>query len=494
MVLLFCFVFFSVHFNIAGQSSKLTFKQQLEDFTIFKGGLKEGHSGLYYYIEQSKLEKICDSIQNTFKDGDRIENYYLKLRFIISSLKHGHTRVSLPSNGNINYKMAVLDSTKKYLPFEFIIVNNNLIIKQDCSKEQLIPNFSIVKSINNINSRDLINKMLPFIPADGINQTFKYYSLYNYFQFHYLFNLFYPDKNGIKIELFNNKTHYYIELQTPKTIDSIYFANNKRGISEYDKQLEYKANLSNQYVYLKIGSFYKGLIENFGQKYESFLDSAFNDIKNKKIQNLVLDLRNNEGGGDGYDNILLSYLKGKMVKEKTVIKVPSRDFKYKNYTIDLTNDIKNFIDNPSEFLRNDSSLYIKGKYVEMMTEGIINSPIAEYDGNIFVLINGGSFSATNAVISQLYMLRNNSNRKVLFIGEENGGDIYSNSGCAGQGYIIMLPNSSIRIDMPFLCFGELKKEYPKKRLPDFEIYDKVTDLKARKDKALEFAIKLTQLK
>jgi Peptidase family S41 len=492
-VLLFLFCL-AASLKVNAQSSALTATQQNEDFEIFTGGLQEGHSGLYYYIDKPAFEKLCDSIKKTFQEGATIEDYYLKLRFIITSLHHGHTRISLPTHGNVNYKMAVLDSTKLYLPYEFLIVNKQLLIKKDCSKEQLIPEFSVVKSINNVTSKVLVQKMLSYMPADGINQTFKYYSLCNYFYFHFLFNLFYPGKKGIKLELENNKTHFYTELLKPRVIDSIYFARNKKSISGYDKQLDYKSNLPNRSAYLKIASFYKGLIENFGQKYEPFIDSAFSSIRSENIRNLILDLRNNEGGGDGYDNMLLSYLMDTLITGKGVIKVPGREFRYNKYAVNLTDDIKGFIENPSEFLRDDSTLYIKDSYVEMMTEGNINPPGNKFKGRIIVLINGGSFSAANAVIGHLYKYRKNLKRQILFVGEENGGDIYSSSGCAGQGYIIKLPNSSIQVDMPFLCFGEFKKEYPKKRLPDYQIFDKITDLKAGRDHVLDFAIKICQEK
>ena len=475
--------------KVNAQSSILTIQQQNEDFNIFKGGLQEGHSGLYYYIDKRTFEKECDSIQKTFKEGATIEDYYLKLRFVVTSLHHGHTRIFLPTNGNVNYKMSVLDSTKLYLPYEFLIVNNQLIIKEDCSKEQVIPRLSIVKSINDISSKVLIKKMLPYIPADGINKTFKYYSLYNYFYFHYLFNLFYPNKKGVKVEIENNSTHFYIELLKPKAIDEIYFAKNKKNISKYGKQLLYKSNLSNQTAYLKVGSFYKGLIEQFGQRYETFLDSAFTDIKSRGLQNLILDLRNNEGGGDGYENILLSYLIDTMKKSKGIIKVPGRKFNYTKYAINLSDDIKGFIENPAEFLRDDTTLYIKDKYVEMMTGGNISLRNNQFSGKIIVLTNGGSFSAANTVIENLYQHRKTTNRKILFVGEENGGDIFTGTECAGQSYIIKLPNSGINVDMPFLCFGEFKKDYPKKRLPDYEVFDTIADLKSNNDNVLNFAIK-----
>lgn len=480
--------------NVFSQTKNLSIAEQAEDFKIFTGSLNEGHSGLYYFINKATFEKKCDSVQKTFKENSSVENYYLKLRFLITSLNHGHTRISLPTKKPVNYKMEVLDSTKQYLPFQFIIINKQLFIKTDCSKEQLFPEYSVVKSIDGVSTKTLINKMLKYIPADGINQTFKYYNLYNYYYFHFLYNLFYPEKKDFEIELANNKTHYYIKGLLPREIESNFKSKSKQNISEYGKQLEYNSNINSNTAYLKINSFYKGLIENNGQKYEEFLNNSFADIKTKSIKNLIIDIRNNEGGGDSYDNILASYLiDRKPTSNDGIIKVPGKEFKYTSYTYDLSDDVNGFLQNPSEFLKGDSSLQIKKQYVEMMTSVI--APINnQFLGDIYVLTNGGSFSASTNFITQLYRYRINSNRKIFFVGEENGGDIYSNTECAGQGYKIRLPKSLITVDMPFLCFGELEKKYPKKRLPDYEVFDNPKDLSNNKDTILEYTLQLIQKK
>jgi hypothetical protein len=116
------------------------------------------------------------------------------------------------------------------------------------------------------------------------------------------------------------------------------------------------------------------------------------------------------------------------------------------------------------------------------------------NGNIIVLTNGGTFSASTNVIKRLYNFRQKTNNKILFVGEENGGDIYSNTECAGQGYIIKLPNSNIQIDMPLLCYGELKKQYPTKRLPDFVVFSTIDALKNNIDTILNYATKLATTK
>lgn len=353
-------VFFAINAN--AQNQVLTLQQQTEDFEIFKGGLNEGHSGMYNFITKENFEKKCDSIKNTFKDGVSVEDYYLQLRFLITSLNHGHDRINLPTNGQINYKMGVLDLSRLYLPFQFMILKDKLVVLEDCSNEQLIPKYAIVKSINGISSKKLIEKMLSFMPSDGINQTFKTYSLYNYFYFHHLFNLFYPSNKGVKLEIEKDRTHYYVELQNPKTIDSTYFAKNNKSISEYSNPLEFRTNLPNQTAYLRITSFYKGFIENYNQQYESFLENSFSEIRRKGINDLIIDIRNNEGGGDNYENILFSYFNQNSFTSNQIVKVAGRSFKYNKFASNSSDVVKAFMENPEEFLENNNSLVLKKEY------------------------------------------------------------------------------------------------------------------------------------
>jgi len=467
------------------QSQNLTLKEQIEDFEIFKGGLNEGHSGMYNFITKKAFEKKCDSVQRTFKEGISLEDYYLKLRFLITSLKHGHDRINLPTNGWINYKMGVLDLSRLYLPFQFVILKDKLVILEDCSKEQLIPKYSIVKSINEVSSKELITKMLPYMPSDGVNQTFKTYSLYNYFYFHHLFNLFYPTKRGVKIEIEKNKTHYYVALQSPKNIDSIYSSKNDKSISQYSNPLEFRTNLPNQTGYLRVTSFYKGFIENFKQEYEPFLESSFSQLKKKGITNLIIDIRNNEGGGDNYENILFSYFNRNDFKSNQIVKVAGKSFKFNQFAINSSDVIKSYIENPQEFLQNDTTLILKNQYAD---QAEFSPKQNSFSGNVYILTNGGTFSAASSFVRLMYNLRSTSQRIIRFIGEENGGDVYAQEQCSGQSYVIDLPNSKIKVDMPALCFGELNTNYPKKRLPDFEVYEKVKALSKGEDNVLQYII------
>jgi hypothetical protein len=77
LILLFSFFALVTFCKVNAQSSTLSVQQQNEDFKIFKGGLEEGHSGLYYFISKSAFDKKCDSIKNTFSENTSIENYVI---------------------------------------------------------------------------------------------------------------------------------------------------------------------------------------------------------------------------------------------------------------------------------------------------------------------------------------------------------------------------------------------------------------------------------
>ncbi len=481
--ILFLLLFLS---NGQAQSITLTLKQQTEDFHIFRNGLEEGHGGLYYFIDKATLDRQCDSIARTFTEGATVETYYLKLRYLVTLLRHGHSRINLPDERTQNYKLGILNPNRQYLPLQLIILNKKLYVLSDCSAEQIVPKGSQIVSINGVSAGKLMAAMLAYTPADGINQTFKYYTLYNYYNFHFLYNLLNPGVRDFSLQLATSAKPVQVAGRTPAEMEQQHKALTGKSLSHFDKQLAYRAEVAPGTAYLQVGSFYKGLIENFKQQYEPFIDSVFNDLNARKTQTLVLDLRNNEGGGDGYSEILFSHFSPNPILPNQM-RVPGKTFQGQQYAINLSDDIKAYIADPAEFLKEDGTLEIKQKYLDMM--GATIQPAKDrFTGRVLVLTNGGTFSAGTELVANLYKHRAKTGQSITFVGEEPGSDIYGNGLGAGQGYTIKLPNSAITVDMPFLCWGTLNKTYPAKRLPDVEVHEKIEDILAGKDAVLEIAV------
>lgn len=467
----------------------LTISQQQDDLRIFEGGLQEGHAGLYYFIDKAVFTKKCDSIQQTFSEGATIDSFYLKLRYLITLLRHGHTRINLYDGPGINHKMALLRPDRRYLPFQFIILGHKLYVTGDCSQERTIPKGAQIETINGVPASKLIDTMLHYVPADGINTTFKTYSLYNYYGFHFLYSLLYPAQTEFTIQLTKNTRPIRVQGQTPLAMVTTYQTRYGQAISHYPNPLSYQATLAPNTAYLKVSSFYKGFIERFSRHYEPFIDSVFYDLARRGTKNLILDIRNNEGGGDNYEHILFAHLTQKPFVIESFDQVAAKAFPLIRYTVNLSDDLKAYTANPAEFLRDDRTLMLKPKYTQMLGQGTGKPAKGAFTGRLYVLINGGCFSAANTFINSLYRYRQTTNQPIRFIGEENGGDIYANVLCAGQSYVVKLPASGITVDMPFLAKGTLNRTYPAKRLPDRTVTDTIEDVLKGNDAILQDAIR-----
>jgi len=93
-----------------------------------------------------------------------------------------------------------------------------------------------------------------------------------------------------------------------------------------------------------------------------------------------------------------------------------------------------------------------------------------YDGKIYVLINGGSFSASCILASSL-----KSNPNVTFVGEETGGAF--NGTVAGIMPVVDLPNSKIPLRLGLMDIKTINQTEVKGRgiFPDIEIIPTIKD-------------------
>lgn len=472
---------------LRAQPATLTLAQQQQDFAIFRQGLREGHGGIYYYIAQDRFEQQCDSVGRTFRANALQGDFYLKLRYLLTLLRHGHSRLHLPTR-NPEYKLALLQPERRYLPLELRILDGRLYVLTDCSAEQFLKAGDEIRAINGVPAATLLVQMLQYVPADGRNQTFKYYNLTNYYAFHFLYNLLYPHATNFTLTIAGARRPVRLHGQQPAAIAEAYRARTGRSISHYGEQLAYQPALASGVALLRVSSLYKGLLERNGRRFEPFIDSVFQDIKTRRTQTLVLDLRGNEGGGDGYAEYLFAHLTDQPFASTVLGRVAGRRLSTLAYAHNLSDDIKAFAADPNQFLENDTTLLLKPQFREdLAPKPTPTRP--SYLGRLFVLTNGGTFSAGNSVVSYLYRQRQATGRPVWFVGEENGGDIYSNALCAGQGYSLKLPNSLIEVDMPFLCGGQLNRTPPARRLPDQYVQPSIEQVLKDQDAEVEFVLR-----
>ena len=109
-----------------------------------------------------------------------------------------------------------------------------------------------------------------------------------------------------------------------------------------------------------------------------------------------------------------------------------------------------------------------------------------YGGNVYVLVDGGSFSATGEFASIAH-----HNRRAVFVGEETGATYYGN---VGGGFLLLtLPHSRIRVTIPVLRYVMAVSGYPHRDrglLPDHPVTQPVEDFIAGVDTQMEYTLDL----
>ena len=109
-----------------------------------------------------------------------------------------------------------------------------------------------------------------------------------------------------------------------------------------------------------------------------------------------------------------------------------------------------------------------------------------FNGQLYILTNGDSFSATGEFASFIKHYRNN----VIFIGEEVGGNALQNT--SGLMRKITLPNSQQQVTIPIITYKmNVNPENSSHGvMPDHWVKNTITDELEGKDQVMDFTVDL----
>ncbi|MEP6746657.1 MAG: S41 family peptidase [Bacteroidota bacterium] len=412
-----------------------------EDFMLLRDTLQKSHPALYRYNSKAGIDHIFDSCLAAIKDSMPLTDFYLLTSYAMAAIGDGHAHCRLPKSFMDDFM-----STTKLFPAMVLFINSRTFIY--CCKQKTELGGAEILSINGHSMHSVVSRLFRYIQTDGRIQSRKNWELPEFFHLYY--NTLYGHTDSFNIIVRSKKGDLLKTTLQGDYVKDILCAN---PLPRPNKYLTLTYTPDNIAI-LTIKTFLDDFLNGTGEHFRSFLDSAFNDIKVKKVTRLIIDGRRNQGGYDHNGQILYSYL-------------TQKPFAY--YASQET---------------------IKGKITETQNHDLLEQQPDKnnYSGKVFFLMDGRSFSGT-AEFSSIAR----SNNRGLFIGEETGGEYYGNS--SGNEVDVTLPNSQISCRIPLIKYTmavKRSKYTDRGVIPDYLAYPTIYDFIEHKDSQLEYAIKLVK--
>lgn len=456
--------FLIMQLNGSSQSSpvKFSIKQLQQDYELFMSSLKEAHPGLYRYTSKEKFDKLFSTTKSKISHSMTEEEFYRLLTPLIASIKCGHTKFHRAGRPDDRYPFR----SENLFPLRLYFVNDKAYVLYSYDTAANIPAASEVIAINNKPIVSVINQLRKYITIDGDVQSALYEELNHSF-------------NGYYATFIDDAKNYKITYKDSGKIVSRYLpAVNHEAITKRDEKNIPENKLPLRLAYtagniaiLTIESFYA---DESVQKFYPFIDSVFKDLKDKNISNLIIDVRNNEGGEEDYGGYLYAYLTDKdftYYKKLTLTKKGNYSFaKYAEMPHQLSY-LRQFIKE-----KNGEVLFTNQQYLAVQ-----RPKQNRFTGQVYMLINGLSFSVTTELASVVH-----NNKRATFVGEETGGAYYGNN--SGVFAIVTLPNTKLTIGIPLVGFYSNVSGYPFKNrgiIPDYEVKSSVYDILSNKDVVMQ---------
>ncbi|MFK7951493.1 MAG: S41 family peptidase [Ekhidna sp.] len=453
----------------------LSSEEMKKDFEIFKNSISEIHPGLYWYADSTEIALRFSKIENAIQEKMELKDFYVLLQEFYANIRCGHSWMSMPWKWRKH-----IDEGPYRIPINFYLEEDKIFAMRDLTDDQSIGEGAEIVSINGMNSKEILSTLTPYAPTDGYSKPRQTSIIFGNFSRY--FQAVYGMDSIFQIELKDDSSTETVTLKGLANAEA-----NKRSTDRYgaskkeEKMLSYK-ELEGSVGYIKIQSFDGDNIKEGNQKFKKFLKRSFKSIEDNNLEKLIIDLRGNGGGEDNYGATLASYLLDEPFDYYLRMEAVTRKFNYNEYSRQkgfnmVGKLLKKDKEKPGTYTYNHSRQVKKQK---PMKRG--------FSGDVVVLIDGGSFSATSEVAAILH-----TNKRATFIGEETGGGYYGNN--SAMMYGIQLPHSKINYYLPVIRYYVAVDHPPfegRGVIPDIGMPETYQDYITEEDEALIRAIKELQ--
>jgi len=390
-------LFLATHKIVFAQNhpSKLSNQVVKDDFDYLYQSLQEAHYDLFAFKSKEEYDSLFSNLKSSLTTDSLtlIEtiSFYQKL---VSFANTGHCEIDFPAQSYIEY--AYTGGT--LFPLELAFENEKVFIRKNFSGNTEITLGDELVAIDDKPINEILQQLYPFVSAE--REYFKLAKM-EFWSFPRLFFQLNGKKDNWKIQV-KTKNGEIANLAV-RAVSVMDFEGNRNGEVVNPKK---KVSLYGDIAYLNAGQFGSEAVDG-EMLYRKFIDSTFAVIKDNKIKNLIIDLRNNPGGHNAYSDYLISYFANKPFKWYSSFSVKTSKI-LKEHTLQQTDTTDEYT---KAILRNrDGKVFT---YDFPFYRPIEKSK--RFKGKVYVLINRQTYSmaAVSAALIQDYKFGK-------IVGEETG--------------------------------------------------------------------------
>ncbi|THU38211.1 hypothetical protein FAM09_16155 [Niastella caeni] len=446
------------------------------DFNVIKKILEGTYPSLYRFYSKAVMDKfIHNTYQSINKPMTELE-YYKLLAPLFDKIGDGHTKFYM----SYDYQNLSAVSIKK-LPLQLYITDQQAYILQNYSEEAtLIPGTKIL-SINGKPFSEILTDLMSYLTSDGYNATKKYNNIGQ--RFGYLYSLLDTGSEDIILETIAAGGKKIEEVKVARLCDKDITKNRTARYPASQRNFELSFPVTNAAL-LTVKTFTDD------RAFMKFFDTSFAAIKQKNIPNVIIDLRNNGGGNDYNGAYLFSYLTSKPFKyySRFETAVSADPHSVDSIPCCISHEDLNFLNEISVPDSAGVKVIRNYKASRQKDPALLHQPAENnFKGNVYVLINGGSFSCSSEFCSVA-----DFNSNAIFVGEETGGGYYGNT--SNMFRDIILPNTNLRLSIAFIKYLSAVEgstaEIGRGIMPDYPVKPTALDIKNGVDKELKFTLEL----
>ena len=407
-----------------------------QDLVLLQKILEANHPSLYWYTPKDSIDFYFKTAINSITDSMDEVQFKNKVASVISMIRCGHTAVRFSKA----YAKKVNNFRYPQFPLSLKVWGDSMVVLNSLFlKDTIFKRGTVITGINGRTNRQLLDTIFRFISTDGYADNYKSQAGSANFGGWYktiigldsIYRISYIDSSGkasiATIKNFSPRKNSSAKNDTPALIIKKPTRKELRKARLLAKRSLAIDTVSHTAI-MSLSTF-------TGGRLRSFFRRSFKTIEEQNISNLVIDLRTN-GGGRVSNSILLSrYLSDHPFKIGDSVVAISRKLEYGRYI--HPSWIYWFAMNFGAHKMEDGLIHFR-YYEKKFFQPKLSH---HFNGSVYLLQGGYSFSATTMFISQL---KGQSNIKT--VGEETGGGYYGNS--AMHIPTIRLPNTGLQISLP----------------------------------------------